>query len=344
MRTSRTLTRRPDALLRRGMTLIEILFVMSIVAILFGIGLGAFSSLNLDEKAAKGTVETTLRAANNWAMARNAPATVQIDPKARTIQAVGMQVIGTWRFEALPVRGAFELDGSQRGRVELDPRGYRGKSLSFLGAPSGSLVSVPVQADPAYDLSNGFEVRCVVKRLAASGGQVLKLGEVIELDVTETGSVRASFSAVRTDEFGDERSAGRTVLETEPGRVPLGEWTRLTLQYDRKDFKISVNGLVSASVEQDGRVAPVEEALHFGGSGSPFPGSIDDVVLAGVGEEEVFVLPDGIEFAKGTPTVVRFAGGGGLDRRAHREPVRVGLVYADGFEEWILVSLYGAVE
>ena len=133
-----------------GMTLIELLFVMGLLALLFGAGIGAFGQLNVGEQAARSTLETTLRAANNWAIARNAPAIVRLDRHERTISAEGMSVIGTWRFESMPVDGAFDLVGSKKGGAELDEDGYRGSALSFVGAPSNSRVKIDVQKDTAF--------------------------------------------------------------------------------------------------------------------------------------------------------------------------------------------------
>ena len=55
-------------------------------------------------------------------------------------------------------------------------------------------------------------------------------------------------------------------------------------------------------------------------------------------------LPKNVHFAQGTPTEIRFAPGGGLDRTRHREPVTFALEYEDGRTEPVHVNLYGTVE
>lgn len=329
---------------RRGLTLIELLFVMGLLAVLFGIGLGVFGSLRVGRSAARSTLETTLRAANNWAIARNAPANVRIDAKTSTMRAEGMSVIGTWRFEEMPVRGAFDFVGNQVGTCNIDEDGFRGSALSFVGTPSGTRVKVPVHKDPAFSLSNGFSISVVVRRGVESGGQVFDLGGVLDLQVTERGAVTSSFMTAVVDDFEGERDAGRARLGTEDGIVGVGTWSRIAVHYDGAAFSIVVDGLEQARMEQEGIVKAVESDLVFGGSGTPFPGAIDDFVISAIDGEQQFVLPEEALFAAKTPKLIRFQAGGGLDRRVHREPVQVGLVFEDGEEDWVRVNLYGTVE
>ena len=329
---------------RRGLTLIELLFVMGLLAIPFGIGLGVFGSLRVGRSAARSTIETTLRAANNWAIARNAPALVRIDLENQSLRAEGMSVIGTWRFENMPVKGAFDFVGNSVGPVDLDEDGFRGSALSFIGAPSNTRVKVPVHKDTAFTLRDGFAISVVVRRGNGSGGQVFDLGDVVKMEVLENGAVRGSFMTAVEDAFEGERAAGRATLTTEEGLVGVGLWTRVGMHYDGEYFAITVGGLEYAREAQTGFVKALESDLIFGGSGTPFPGAIDDFVISAVEGEQEFELPEDALFATKTPKLIRFQAGGGLDRRSHREPVQVGLVFEDGEEDWIRVSLYGTVE
>ncbi len=328
----------------KGMTLIELLFVMGLIALLFGAGIGAFTSLNMGEKAARSTVETTLRAANNWAIARNAAATVHIDPLTRRYSAEGMSVVGTWRFEEFPISGAFDFVGSRRGSCELDEEGYRGSALSFVGAPSNSRVTIDVHKDTAFQFREGFAVSVVVRQDLDGGGQIFSLSEAIDLQVTERGAVRATFQTVTEDEFQGETETGRATLVTDDGLVVKGKWTSISVQYDRETFSISVGGLEAIREEQDGLVRTIDGPLLIGGSGSPFPGAIDDLVFSAVAVEDVFELPELVAFGPKTPKAIHFQAGGGLDRRAHREPVDIVLVFEDGREDAVRVNLYGTVE
>ena len=49
-------------------------------------------------------------------------------------------------------------------------------------------------------------------------------------------------------------------------------------------------------------------------------------------------------FTEDCPPVVEFVAGGALDPAVHAGPVTIGLEFADGRREDILVGLYGTVE
>ena len=156
--------------------------------------------------------------------------------------------------------------------------------------------------------------------------------------------MRATFMTAVEDEFEGEREAGRATLVTEDELVLEGKWTEITVKYDRAFFTIDIAGLEVARVEQDGFVRSVAAPLLIGGSGSPFPGAIDDLVMSAVTAGEAFELPVTVEFGAKAPETIRFQAGGGLDRLAHREPVQILLIFEDGREDSVRVSLYGAVE
>ena len=59
---------------RAGMTLIELLIVMGLVAMILGVGLGALAGIDTGSGPAVALVNSSLRSANNWAVARRAPA------------------------------------------------------------------------------------------------------------------------------------------------------------------------------------------------------------------------------------------------------------------------------
>jgi prepilin-type N-terminal cleavage/methylation domain-containing protein len=101
-----------------GFTLLELLLVTLLLGLLFGIGLGVLSSLDLGKRAALGSVQNVVRAARNSAVARNAPASVRLDAKDGWIRArAAEQVVGTWHFEGERDGGAFDLTGDNQARA-----------------------------------------------------------------------------------------------------------------------------------------------------------------------------------------------------------------------------------
>jgi prepilin-type N-terminal cleavage/methylation domain-containing protein len=328
---------------RRGLTLIELVIVMALAALVLGMGLGSIASLDLGARSAVGTVQGALRSANNWAVARRAPARVRIDAAARTLTAAGQDVIGTWHFEKDPPPGAFELDGDLIGAVLIDD-GFLGRAVTFRGLGAGARFQAPVHESPSFDLRDGFQVQMALRPEEVSSGKVLQLGDTLGIEVGRGLDLVAWFSTVRLDESGATIAGGKARARTEPGALEVDRWNRVLVSYDRSALILMVEGLAVARVEDEGEVAPIDGPLVLGGGQRPWAGSLDSLVISAVTTEEKVELPETMSFAPGTPKEIVFAAGGGLDRRVHREPVRFALELLDGEQAPIQINLYGTVE
>lgn len=331
---------------RRGLTLVELLFVISLISVLFGIGVGMLSDLDPAERAAVGLVQNVLRSARNTAVARGAPARVRIDPEQRALEAEGLAVVGTWHFESPPLEGAFGLDGRVGGAdvEELVARGYRGEGLAFVGAADEVRVEVPVQDDPAFDLARGFAVELAVRRDEAHGARLLTIGRSFYVEVDAAGAVGAYLIPKLVDEAGRPTPGARVWVRTEAGALPLGRWARLALRYDRRTFACSVDGLVLAERDEAAEVWKVDEPLVLSGGRSAFPGVVDELVVAAVSAEERALLPGGVTFGASTPDEILFAPDGSLDPRASAGPLEIVLEFPSGRVETVRVNPYGTVE
>jgi prepilin-type N-terminal cleavage/methylation domain-containing protein len=327
----------------RGFTLLELLIVLTIMAILLGIGLGVFARLDFGDRAASSLVESTIRSAHNWAVARQAPARVTIDAANGTIRAEGQHLIGTWHFESMPIQGAFGLDGLSSGGQLVDD-GFQGKALSFVGEPAHSRVEIPVQHDPSYDLRAGFAVRCALRVEAGQGGAVLKIGDSVGLETNEEAAVKGWILAEGVDDQGNVQKGGKIPIETPPLALPPARWAQVEFRYDRRRMQLLVNSTVLAEVRETAPVWKIESPLVISPGNAAFPGAIDSLVISAVGGEEEHRLPRNVAFAKGAPREILFAPGGELDRFAHREPVHLALEFDDGRQVAMQVNLYGTVE
>jgi prepilin-type N-terminal cleavage/methylation domain-containing protein len=328
---------------RSAFTLVELMLVMSIMALLLGMGLGIFARLDLGDRVATSLVENAIRSAHNWSIARQAPARVMIDAASGNIRSEGLAIVGTWHFEKEPIEGAFGLDGvSSGGRIVDD--GFQGRALSFVGEPSRSRVEIPVQRDPAYDLRPGFAVRCALRVESGRGGAVLRIGESVGIDVAERGSIQGWITSELRDEQGVPQRGGKIPIETPAFAVPPDRWCEVELRYDRNHLEILVDETPQARVAETAPVWKVEGPLVLSPGNVPFQGAIDNLVISAVAGEEEFTLPRNVSFAKGAPKEILFAPGGELDRAMHREPLRLALEFEDGRLVPIRVSLYGTVE
>jgi prepilin-type N-terminal cleavage/methylation domain-containing protein len=328
---------------RRGFTLLELLLVISLLALIMGVGAGLFTRIDMSDRVARPLVENALRSAHNWAIARGAPARVRLDPRTGSIDSEGLSVVGTWHFESLPARGAFGLDSLGEGGTLID-EGFQGKALSFAGLGSRSGLTIPVVDDPAFDLSKGFAVRCAVRRQHGAGGSLLQIGGVVGIDLANDGSVSGWFTTALEEQNAAPRKGGRISVSTDPGAVRGERWSQLELSYDRRRLSITVDGVELAEREEDARVWSLEGPMVLSPGQVAFPGAIDALVVSAVSASETARLPQNFEFAADVPREIRFRPGGGLDRHFHDKPVLITLQHVDGRKETVRVQPYGTVE
>ena len=342
-RDARRAAPRAGGVRRRGMTLVELLVVMGLAALVMGFGIGALSSIDVGGRSAVSMVQSSLRSARNWAVARDAPAKVTIDREARTIAAEGLAVVGTWHFEQDPPKGAFGLDGELVGGEIVDD-GFLGRALSFVGAAAEAGYQVAVQQDPAFTLTDGFVIEFVARPETTGGGRVLQLGRAVEVNAVAGGAMKIEFRALRVDELGNRVDAGKAILNTEPGVLPPNRWSRVMISYDRDRLRAFVEGIQVGELEESALVAPLEGAMVVGGGRRVWEGAIDTLVVSAVAVSDVVALPEGAAFSAETPAEITFWPGGGLDRSVHREPVEVAVEFDDGARVPIRIGLYGNVE
>ncbi len=325
---------------RAGVTLLELLLVLAILAVVLGGGLGMFAALDVGKRQAVGLVKSVVRSAQNSAIARQNPARVRIDPAAGTIVAESLQVIGTWHFENRSLEGAFLLDGAHRD-CKFIPDGYLGDALTF--GRSNSFVEIPVKQDPAYDFRNGFAIDVAVRKDDRDGGSFLRIGDTIGIEIGARGQVVGWF-VTRVESEGRARSGGKIDVESEEGLVVLDRWTRIRLEYDRRRLALFVDGMPVAQKPETAPVWRIEDSMILSSDRRPFPGSIDSLVISAVAADEAAVLPDSVRFQKGTIPEIHFDAGGALDRGFHADPVFLTLEFDDGSLESVAVGIYGTVE
>lgn len=346
-----------------GVTLIELLMVIALIAIIFGSGLGMFAGLNPARRATVGLVQNTLRSAHNSSVARQAPARVRFDlaskrkdPDAKlqpdTMTAAGMRVIGTWHFEDDQLRGAFGLDGVNLGGYLVDD-GFQGKALSFNGAAPESRIEIGVHQDPAYDFRYGFDIGLALRPERKQGARVLTLGDSVKIETTSRGGIVAYFRAEAVSESGIVSAGAWTVFRTEDRLLQTGAWTRVRVVYDCRVMNVYIDGApvqpmvageLAPELEANAHVWKINSGLILGGGQVPFPGAIDQLIVSTVAASETISIPAGTNLADDTPLEIVFAAGGSLDAAVHTKPLVLTVVFDDGTTEDIYVGLYGTVD
>jgi prepilin-type N-terminal cleavage/methylation domain-containing protein len=82
-----------------GVTLLELLVVISILGVLLGLGVGVYGSLATPDVLAAERIRDALRAARLLAQREGAPAAVIVDPAGGDVYALGLHAAGNWHFE-----------------------------------------------------------------------------------------------------------------------------------------------------------------------------------------------------------------------------------------------------
>ena len=330
---------------RQGMTLLELLIVMGLLAVMLGAGVGAFAGLDPGRRTALSTVTSTLRLARNEAVARRAGARVRIDVSRGAIRATGFRVVGTWRFEGLGVVDGFgpqaEIVG---GELPFSRDGYMGRALDFSQGDPSARLEVAVQDDPGCDWGEGFDLGFVLRPVALGRSRLVDMGGAVGLDLRPDGGLNGWFISQSSGEGNRQVKGGRTRLESPPGVVEAGRWSRLRLSHDGRFFRLYVDEVEVARSFQEGRLWRGPSALVVGGGPGGLPALVDDLTLAVAGTGYEALLPGGVAFAKDTTGEILFSPSGGLDPIAHNAPIEIMLEFDDGTNEQIYVGLYGTVE
>ncbi len=330
---------------RAGLTLLELLIVMGLLALVLGVGAGSLANLDPGRRTALSTVTSTLRLARNEAVARRAPARVRIDRATGRLQAEGLRVVGTWRFEDEGLVEGFgppaEVVGGEVPRTEA---GHIGRALDFAAAPPSARLAVALDEDPACDPREGFALELAVRVTQATATRLADLGGVAGLELRSDGSLSGWFVQEVEGATGRGAKGGRIRLESAPGVLPTGRWCRVRLEYDRSVLRALVDDVQVGAVAAEGRVWEPEGPLLVGGGTGGLRALVDDLVLAVVRAGDETLLPVGVTLSKESVTEIHFTPTGALDPRRHPAPLELVLEYEDGTEDLVRVGLYGTVE
>lgn len=335
---------------RRGLTLLELLLVMIVISLLLGGGIGVITNIDFSRRATAGSVLNLIRSARNSAVTRSAPCRVRIDPKAGTVSAEAMRVIGTWHFEdntpanqGLAEEGGLGIHGSLLG-AKVSDDGFLGTALRFEGGTRGQFASFPVEDDPGFRIRQGFSMSFAIKPEEKTSGRVLDLGGSVQVELDRDGGMKVILTPEVEGSAGTPNRGGRVTLESGDRKIRPGRWTRVQVDYDRANFALLFDGVRVGLLEESAPVWRIEKPMVLGDRTRGFAGLLDSLVVSGVVAEETLQLPEGTAFAADTPKEIRFDAGGHLDVRMHEKPVQFDLVYDDGRTDTLRVGRYGTIE
>lgn len=299
----------------RGFSLVELLVVITIIAMLTGITAAGLSRVgrSLAVSAFRGQVSAMVRTARNAAVQNDAPAVVEIEFGTEAdgggeIRIITNRVMGMWQFEpGYASLGGGGLDLSLNGKTEAVPGrfggGMRLRSGAYLTAgPSARL-----------DLQKGGTISAWIMPEEHTGGTIIRRGKGWRLSMDDEGILTATV-AYRSKESCET---------TRP--VLFDRWNHVEMQFDFDGIKVLINGAecgtwTPTAEERPVRIVPDENAeLTIGGKRGGFRGRIDHVRVADFDIEEREELPAGVAFDQAGTTAQRitFLPSGRLDPRLH---------------------------
>ncbi len=325
-----------------GFTLIEILVVMSILAVLLGLTTGALSRAGkagvLDGGAR--VVRSALERARLLAFSQSSLSKVTIVPPSRAAQFVPgriqMQVsriAASWHFDdpdpavggdgsTLSAFGAAPTQGYVRNGMQLT-------SVSRLRAP-------PISKSPTHDPKHGFALELYV-RPDAPGTIAAFAGDTgdssgFALRLNPDGSLVAEAN-VRAD-------VPTLAITTRPRVIEMGQWAKVAISHDGVELTVAAHNVI------EGRKPDVHEIVSEPGDalvlGNGMSGTIDEVIYRTAGDLEPFEIDRQVDVNLNYPTSVRFNQEGRLNERFHTEPVTIPLSH-EGRTVTITVDMAGVI-
>ena len=306
---------------KSGVTLVELMVTMGVVAILMLGGVGVYFRMNrgFALQAATSSIESALRAARHTAVYERSPAVVVAVPhpeepaQVGAVYALGRQTLSNWHFEHPSqftgdgVLGALGQKALLKGGTLAHAPGRIGTALALDG-------NTRLEATTPYldGLRDGVFVECFVNPQAASDGVVMAVASREAGGAAQfwLGLVAAPGGRAFAVRGRASLAGGATLPEitTEP-LVPAGEWTHLALSCyrdgpsgtdsDRFVLALDINGEEGAKELVQGAnlsLAPSTAALNIGSDGSAnFSGLLDELKVAGLVAGETRVMPRNTE-------------------------------------------------
>lgn len=298
--------------MRRGVTLIEMLIVVIILAIILGMAVALLQGAGRDlgVQASADAVSGLLRQASTHARIESTPLWVVVDPEGRNVQAVTREVMGNWHFETRPDTQDLGTGWTSIGGVQTP--GRLGMAVFLNGAATVSFGTIG-----PMDPEAGFFYELWVRRARQGPDRqrVVTIGEEDGLDINRLG--------VPTVKLGGGRTVGARP-------IPPDTWTHVMVVYDPAgELRLYVDGRLSAASPCRVTLTPTL-TVTLGRSQSGLVGDVDEFIIGQmvsrdrvtIGTEAQITQPDGSKFPV-SPFKVHFGPDGRLDPGSHAAPVRL---------------------
>jgi prepilin-type N-terminal cleavage/methylation domain-containing protein len=227
--TSRSRT--PETEREGGVTLLELLVVLSILGVLLGLGVGVYGTLVTPDTVAAGRIRDTLRGARLLAQREGLPASVVVDPASAQVYALGLRSAGNWHFEDDAGTG-WPVPSGCAGCTRV-PRGVIGSAVRLDRDSDLHVTGLPASADSPQ----GFGVDCWLQPDAEPRPMTLleRPGQwTLHLD--DDGSLIVSIW------LAAKPSPEELRRELPDVRLAADRFTRLTVVFDGHSLHVEADG------------------------------------------------------------------------------------------------------
>jgi prepilin-type N-terminal cleavage/methylation domain-containing protein len=327
---SRDLTRGPSR--RRGVTLVELLVVITVIGVLLSIGVGVWLAFRAGSTRARAfrNLVGAVRRARVFAIEESAASRLVLTRPRNAphgFHAEGLRLVGFWNLEQPkdPTKdevsdpltgfagrkleqfdGVFNIDG----KMDLPVEGYRGTGIFF---ENGGRIVLPGESTR---LPRGGTVSFWLLPAYENAKQnLLTRGRELEFVFTQQGKLEAT--------------VGSAIIDTGGYRLVPGRWSHIELRFSPREVVICVNGVERARTKpgEDFEMPDPKELdlpMEMGAGEWKIYGRLDEIAVRRAVREEPFQLPP--EFViECQVDELRFDSSGRLDRRFHNGPVKVAI-------------------
>jgi len=262
--------------MRRGVTLIEVIVVLIILAMLSAFAITIFLNSNRDlgVRAAANHCVALVRSVGEHARATHSPAWIVLNVQENSVHTLTEETIQAWNFE--DNRGAFGRTATMAG----GGRSVAGREgLGYLLTSSSTIDCGEI---PVYTQDQGLGIEFWIYRVATRGRQTIcTIGQEVEVSVDGAGKVYAKI--------------GGLSMNTKDMYVPMEKWVHVKAAYSGSEGKLYLND-VEADVRQGKSNWTRNSPLVIGSKKDGLTGVIDSFRVSLIIPRDKYYLPNETKF------------------------------------------------
>ncbi len=304
-----------------GLSLLELIVVVAIVSVLFGIGIGVFHRVVQPERLASGQVLDAVRSARTFAREHGTGAAIVVEPERGRVFVTGLRTVGNWHFEDVagtgwPVSASYDA-------TALRSRGAIGSGLVL---EKGGRLTIP-SPPGSFDSPDGFGVAVSLQPAAAPRPMtILERPGSWALQLDDDGNVRVVLELAAAEE-------PETYPYTVAGSaLPTDRFSRLTVTFDGRALRVTRDGrpLESTTLFEVARPLVVVPGIEVGtgNESDRYVGRMDELHLSSVVVDRFREMAEGVRL-EGAARRVQVDGFGHLDPSWHSTPEQIHVVHGE---------------